>query len=86
MNPMDFNLSNFSPFNCAKTARLIQEKHVENCEQSAYLCTKQFSNSIDKKSFQFLGTNTQQLIHRVIRLEKPVFAGLANVNNIFSLH
>jgi hypothetical protein len=73
-------------FTCAKTARFLQANRVENLEQLGNLYTKQFSNQVDEKSYPFLGTNHQQLIHRVISSKNPVFAGHANVNNIFSLH
>lgn len=84
MKPIALNRTTFIQFSCAKTARFLLANLVENYGQQYNLCTKQFSNRVDKKSFQFLGTNAQQLIHRVISSKYPVFAGQANVNNIFS--
>jgi hypothetical protein len=74
----------FVQIGCAKTARFLPANLVENYGQQSNLYTKLFSNRVYKKSFQFLGTNVQQLIHRVISTKYPVFAGQADVNNNFS--
>jgi hypothetical protein len=66
---------------CAKIARYLPENPVENYEQKSDLCTTEISNYLDEKNYPFLGTNGQQLIHRVIRSIKPVFTGPAAVNN-----
>jgi hypothetical protein len=84
MIPIELIRTTFVQFSCAKTAHFLLANLVENYGQQSDLCTKQFSNRIDKKSFHFLSTNAQQLIHRVISSKYPVFAGQANVNNNFS--
>lgn len=84
MKSMGLIRTTFIQFGCAKTARFLPANLVENYGQQSNLYTTQFSNQVDEKSFQFLGTNAQQLIHRVIRSKYPVFAGQANVNNNFS--
>jgi hypothetical protein len=84
MKPFALIQTTFIQISCAKTARFLPAKLVENCGQQSNLYTTHFSNRVDEKSFQILGTNAQQLIHRVIRSKYPVFAGQADVNNIFS--
>ncbi len=84
MKPIVLVRTTFKQISCAKTARFLPANRVENCKQQSDLCTTKCSILVNKKSFKILGTNAQQLIHRVIRSKYPVFAGQANVNNNFS--